>query len=333
MVLVELMSTDTTEEIKLPKLDFRIVSTQISLRRLAWRFMLDPDSSEELPDIKGFNLFYSETPTQRSAWCLLNQDGLLLESKFDHCLVNFSKFTRGYYWLETVLNTGEKIISKKFDGYMPEDPYVNEMYVDNVFDVMAFPEYGSGHIPCFIYPRRYSGDQCKCRSSSRQGVAVDKCQECFGVGYKGGYFPPVLAFLDYDTTSNRYSRQENIRTTQDTQMVARTSCYFTIVNPEDVIREIFPPHRLWHVKDMPQVYEYNLRPISQSMTLKLVDSGHPIYEIPTPVVDLPQDVWRTFRDPDTQEFKTVLDIYDETAKTVRPENEEDWYRFYGRSPF
>lgn len=58
-------------------------------------------------------------------------------------------------------------------------------------------------VETLVFKRKTSGKRCSsCWDFVNNKVTNDKCPECFGTGWSGGYLPPYSTLMQYDATTN-----------------------------------------------------------------------------------------------------------------------------------
>lgn len=101
------------------------------------------------------------------------------------------------------IDTNQHIFSNQFDSPDKKDDnyasYFLEVY-NMYLDII-------GNDEIILLKRKRTGELCDCYDDVRGSRKSDKCTDCFGTGYKGGFYPPMRMKACYLNTE---SIQENM---------------------------------------------------------------------------------------------------------------------------
>ena len=106
------------------------------------------------------------------------------------------------------------------------------------------------------------------------GSEVTDCEYCYGIGLKGGYYPPIDVYMNY------LSRQE-IRA--DLLEPVRISNYlfymlnYPLLEKEDLVW-VETLGKMFRVTQV-QYYTYKGIPIKQLFNVSEIGQGHPVYKL------------------------------------------------------
>lgn len=142
-----------------------------------------------------------------------------------------------------------------------------------------------------LFPIRTFGQKCHCWDSVLQKKLVDRCLNCFGVGYVGGYMRPILTYAQI-YPAIRSNQQLRDAETQQASTKARMLA-FPVVKPKDVVVEA--ENRRWRIVEVPRTEK--LRAVlHQQPLLSEIHPGDIEFELPVDwtTLEVPAEI-RNFR--------------------------------------
>lgn len=187
--------------------------------------------------------------------------------------VNLYSKLRTYYYKIKVkdINTGEiKDFGPSHLQYLP-DPQALEIAKRN----FILLEQANG-TRCYLFKRKRFGARCSCYDSKLGKAIVANCQNCYGVGYLGGYETPIITYIQiYERASELF--QSGVGDVEREEAAGRASNY-PIIEPRDFIVDDL--NRRFRVTT--PVERTNLKGAVTSQMFKLhkLDPGDLEYKIP-----------------------------------------------------
>lgn len=140
---------------------------------------------------------------------------------------------------------------------------------------------------CAIFSIRDFGPRCSCFNVAQKRLEREDCPKCFGVGFRGGYFAQVNAFVDFEPP------QESVEITQFGEMQTSETLVwltnFPPVKPRDVI--VAPDNRRWNVVSVRRISRLGFV-VQQFLKLRIIQGVDIEYQIPVEPLALPDDVFR-----------------------------------------
>lgn len=252
--------------------DLRVLSASVTKYTLNWKV-----TSQDGIIIRGFNIYYTETLS--TPLVRVNQE-LVDGMSFTHVLANYNKFPRAFYQVEAIDSEGNSYKSGIKDIFERPDLYTQQIIKREMFDLMS--DVVPLTLPVALYQRRTSGKNCpRCSPGKQMGPMQNKCIVCFGTGYEGGFYEPVVIFINYESLLNNQQSNTGLRIQQENQTSASTSSGFGYIRINDYIREILMPNRLFCVSNLQSTESLN-RPITYRMSLQQEESEHPLYMLSIP---------------------------------------------------
>jgi hypothetical protein len=142
-------------------------------------------------------------------------------------------------------------------------------------------------VPAYLYTRRRTGKKCpRCTPENpSMGEAGVNCTLCFGVGIEGGFYPPLPIYLSKQTLTSKGANLMEGRVNEVNSSNLWTSNW-SIISPEDVVREMVPPNTIWVVTGA-QHSDRLRAPVRQLLTANESDKGSPLYRLPLPDFTFP----------------------------------------------
>jgi hypothetical protein len=138
-------------------------------------------------------------------------------------------------------------------------------------------------VPVLIYTKKTEGERCCCWDSVIKRVTKSNCEMCKGVGFIGGYYPPISAWMEFSRSPNQVMIIDS-----GEKQVQKTDITFTDY-PELMIGDIIlqcRPLNFWRVENTRTTVK-NQTLLLQMSTVNMVnraDIEHSI-EIPHDKVD------------------------------------------------
>lgn len=270
--------------------------------KIAWTLNPEQDT-EELYPYSYFNVYFNEIPI--GSFCRINTDRITdsVDGVFylEHYMPNYAKTPRGYYKIEAVAEDGSSKTSLVFSVYPTPDQYIKKISKEQLFRLMNTKGRQVDSVPVLHYVRKRFGTPCViCNPSGETGPAKSNCPTCIGTGFTGGFHnPPVLQYVTYSASISKMKTDQGNRVASELTHQAEMSAELSIVDINDYLWEINPPHRLWCVSGV-SISEAGGCPVSIFANLQLEESSHPLWEIEKPPITLPTRVYY-YSDPDLRE--------------------------------
>lgn len=270
------------------RVEFRTIAINPTSVKVAWDILNYEEITNIKSDkpnlIKGFNILFCESPS--GPFVRVNSE-LITESFYKHISFNYSKFKNYYYILEAEFHDGKKEKSGTLTIYPQQLKAMRTILNVHVFDTMS----GVSQIkntPVIFYQSRTSGQACsRCVINKNIGSIASGCPVCDGTGYEGGYYNPILAWVDYKQAFSLSKNESNIMTEENSTQLITTSAFFLVPKPGDYFREIFPPNRLYSVVQILQRSEDSNKPISVTFSVQEELSQHPLFKKEIPQIEFP----------------------------------------------
>lgn len=116
----------------------------------------------------------------------------------------WSKMEKDFYIVEAILHDkgGAYLRSKPYSWERQQRRWVEirSIEIQRRFWLMLTKFMG---VETYVFKRRSYGNRCDtCWDYHNHKVTNDKCPECFGTGWSGGYLEPYLTRVQYDITPN-----------------------------------------------------------------------------------------------------------------------------------
>jgi len=162
------------------------------------------------PEKYKFDLYRS---TNQSELFSLVAEDIRTFKYFDNT-VNLLNINNQYYYKVkiTEISTGETSLSDSYkykvnspDNWASAINFIQEFYLDNVIN----------NDSSYLLQKKRTGQRCSCWNPNRDAVNNQQCTLCYGTGFVGGYYSPVLIKM-VNYTANTYQRQFSISEDADT---------------------------------------------------------------------------------------------------------------------
>lgn len=251
---------------------------------LAWELLDEKYWFENIiknQPIKGFNVYYGESP--ESLFKINNEviDGY----SFRHITFNYDKFKNHYYKIEMVMENEVKYASPLMNIFPQMLKSALSIMRTHVFKLVATIS-EVVPTPVLFYQRRTSGVLCPlCGIDKKIGNIRSNCPTCLGTGYEGGYYKPVLAWVNSMAATNKDVSDQGVIKMQNSGKPVNTSSFFIVPKVNDFYRELTSPFRLYCVNSINQETESGNAPVSIVMTVTHEDSFHPLYSQKIPFIE------------------------------------------------
>lgn len=149
-----------------------------------------------------FNVYHAQTEV--GPFKKLNATPLGTSTNFfkDLTTQDYSKFHRGWYIVEATLPSGKRVQSKPATWEQSRKPWV-ELRAQEIQrrEYLLLRKFTG--IDSYIIRRKTYGARCKnCWNFDLEKIVKDKCTNCYGTSFDGGYFPSVNTLVMYDTNPN-----------------------------------------------------------------------------------------------------------------------------------
>lgn len=149
-----------------------------------------------------FNVYRSKSDTEE--FVKLNTTPIDSPMFLDTESRMWSKYDHDFYIVEAILHDkgGALLRSKPYSWERQQRRWVElrSIEIQRRFWLMLRKFMG---VETYVFKRRTYGSRCDtCWDYKNFKVTDDRCPECFGTGWKGGYFPPYLTRMQFDATPN-----------------------------------------------------------------------------------------------------------------------------------
>ena len=177
----------------------------------------------------------------------------------------FSKLEKEYYVVEAVLvDTGNAILKSKVSTWeVKGNDWVDlrSTEIQRRFWLLLRKFVGP---ESYVFRRRTFGKRCNtCWDAKSAKVTNDRCPECLGTGWSGGYFQPYKTRLQYEATPNSVDLVYTGRTEPNSLGAATVS--FPDINDWDLVYRV-SDSKMYRV-DKVSCTELLAKPVSQRMGL------------------------------------------------------------------
>lgn len=147
-----------------------------------------------------FNVYHSAT--EEGNYVKVNPSPINGNSLVDYSNQDYHKFRNGYYVVEAILvgQGGASLRSQPHTWHNTRSPWV-ELRAQEVQrrEFLLLRKFTG--VKSYLMKRRTYGLRCpNCWDSVSETVTKDYCKVCFGTSFKGGYFPPIPLFVQYEPT-------------------------------------------------------------------------------------------------------------------------------------
>jgi len=141
--------------------------------------------------------------------------------------------------------------------------------------------------PTLHYARMHFGERCRCYDESGIRIAPNVCRECFGTGFRGGYYHPTLirvtrGQMDKTSGPSQFGAQEN----------PMSECWTSneaIIEPNDLLVD-WREHGRRHIVKQVRATSMHGVTVRQTLSMQRVGANGP--EMLVPVADSPADLGR-----------------------------------------
>jgi len=147
-----------------------------------------------------FDVYRSET--EYGPWRKLNPAPLIGNHFKDITTMDFSKFQNGYYIVECLFPTGQRIKSAAITWTNVRSGWT-ELRASEIIRRESLLLSKFVGIKSIIFKRRNFGKRCPlCWNPDTEQIKTDHCPVCMGTSFEGGYFPGFETLIQYDQTPN-----------------------------------------------------------------------------------------------------------------------------------
>lgn len=140
-----------------------------------------------------------------------------------------------------------------------------------------------------LLKRRLTGQRCpSCLDFQTEEIRNPDCSNCFGTGFRCGYYYPISCVYALMSEKRSYTRQDSARGTVDDQQVrAAEMVLVDMMETEDVFVSLRTDDRYW-IHSVASTAEVRGVPIVGKVELRLIPFSSPIYNLPV------QETWETW---------------------------------------
>lgn len=195
----------------------------------------------------------------------------------DNTTTQYSKFNKDYYIVEAVFSNGQRVQSLPSTWQNKRTAFA-ELRAREVQrrEWLLLSKFTG--IPSFVFQRKTYGQRCRvCWNFQLEKIMNDKCPDCAGTGFEGGYFDPRETLLQYDASPNDISL-EYFGKWESNNLSA-----WTISLPETKARDLIyrvSDGSLYYVEDWFPT-ELQTRTVRQIFKLVQLDKESPEYSMIT----------------------------------------------------
>lgn len=182
-----------------------------------------------------FNVYYS--PAFEDSYVKLNATPFSANFFVDTTATDYSKFKRGYYKVEAILQDKNNITlrSDPVSWYSYQRDFVKIRAVEIQRREYWLLSKFAG-IKSYLFRRKTFGKRCPlCWNYKAETVDDDHCPNCLGTGFDGGFFEPIPLYVQYEATPNT-DQKTYFGIDEENQIGAWTISYPDISNHDVVIR-------------------------------------------------------------------------------------------------
>lgn len=148
-----------------------------------------------------FNVFFS--PHENGDFTQLNEEMLINPYFRDGSSVEYSKIRHGYYVVEAIIqSTGQHVYSHPTTWATKSRSFLQKRVSEiQRREYMLLTKFTG--VKSFLFRRKPYGDRCpRCWNEVTEKVMDDHCPVCYGTSYDGGFFDPVVIYVQYEPTPN-----------------------------------------------------------------------------------------------------------------------------------
>lgn len=150
----------------------------------------------------------------------------------------WSKYNHDFYIVEAILHDkgGAFLRSKPYSWERQQRRWVELRSIDiqRRFWLMLTKFMG---VETYVFKRRSYGNRCDtCWDYKNLKVTNDRCPECFGTGWSGGYFEPYLTRMQFDSTPNNTELSATGR--NEPSVIAAVTIAFPSIDDWDLIYRV-----------------------------------------------------------------------------------------------
>lgn len=106
--------------------------------------------------------------------------------------------------------------------------YLTEVYNKYLEDVI-------GNEEILLLKRKRTGELCECFDDIRGPRNSDKCEKCFGTGYVGGFYPPMIMRVNYLNTESIQEEMDIKGTFKSDGPRQFWTCNYPIIQEGDIV--------------------------------------------------------------------------------------------------
>lgn len=150
----------------------------------------------------------------------------------------WSKYDHDFYIVEAILHDhgGAFLRSKPYSWERQQRRWVElrSIEIQRRFWLMLNKFMG---VETYVFKRRSYGNRCDtCWDYKNLKVTNDRCPECLGTGWKGGYLTPYLTRVQYDATPNNKELSHTGR--NEPSVIAGVTIAFPSIDDWDLIYRV-----------------------------------------------------------------------------------------------
>lgn len=226
-------------------------------------------------DFNNYDIYLERSESPEEGYTRLTKVTLNFNSYVDTDFRVFRFWKDSYVRMCVVPKDGsEKYYTKTSRLAYPPDAEALE-FIRRLTITLANKKYGTG-MPCLAFLRKHGGQTCaECYDPLKRRVIKSHCQNCYSVGYEGGFYNPIKLYVAFSPDQKRVAI-----TDRGSESISKHNSYTTsypILNSGDLI---YDPRmlRLWSVEVVSQI-ERRRHPVKQNLTLEEVDKSSVFYQM------------------------------------------------------
>lgn len=242
--------------------------------------LYDPEALGVIWNISGSSgdywFFIERSESADGPWITLNNLGLTNVYGFIDRTINREAFDRHLYYRIRTINklTNEIEVSQHASTIAESGTYIGK-YIARQESLLLRRFTGT---KCAVYIRRTFGERCiNCYDPIRGKCIFDNCLQCYGTTFKGGYFSPILMYINFNPRVKTQDRS-NLQRLENAQETAWTSNY-PMLEYDDLVVDVESSNERFLIKTS-QTTENRNATVKQSLGLMKLHMSAPQFQVP-----------------------------------------------------
>ena len=224
-----------------------------------------------------FEIYYSENP-QKNFRLLATLPGDR-NHYMSHEINLHSEARTIYFFIRCVKPDGSSEDSKIFSNTGDREI----RYAAHVMERLALELKRLNGIATLYFQKRTIGEHCpECWDPVARRSTNSRCLTCYGTGIKGGYYDPILIYVNYTPMVKHHSKATV--GTIDTISAQAWTLAFPIITPESIFIELNSNANRWRVKQI-QFSELHRIPIRQRLQLEQIPRDAIEWKLPAKSIE------------------------------------------------